>query len=310
MISLVCPFFNEAEAIDVFFSRIVPVLDGLGESYEIVCVNDGSSDATLLRLCDVQKTVSHVRVIDLSRNFGKEAALSAGIDHALGDAVVVIDADLQDPPEVIPLLVAQWRAGSDVVLARRADRSSDGFFKRSFARLFYRVIERISESPIPADVGDFRLMDRKVVEALKLLPERRRFMKGLFAWVGFRTSYVEYVRASRSAGSSKFPGWRLWNFALEGITAFSTVPLRIWTYIGAFVAAVSFVYGIAIIARTLIFGIDVPGYASILTVMLFLGGIQLIGIGIIGEYIGRIYVESKQRPVYIVREIIEMRGNL
>jgi glycosyltransferase involved in cell wall biosynthesis len=303
MISLVCPFYNEAESVGFFFGRVLPIMDKLGEPFEIVCVNDGSSDETLFALRSIQRNRPGIRIIDLSRNFGKEAALSAGIDFAAGNAVVVIDADLQDPPEVIPELIRHWRAGSEVVLAHRTDRSSDSFFKQLTARWFYRFINHISDNPIPQDVGDFRLMDRRVVDALKLLPERRRFMKGLFAWVGFRTTSVDYVREPRVAGTGKFAGWRLWNFALEGITAFSTVPLRIWTYLGTIIATVAFFYGVAIIVRTLMLGSDVPGYASLLTVSLFLGGVQLIGLGVIGEYVGRIYMESKQRPIYIVREV-------
>jgi glycosyltransferase involved in cell wall biosynthesis len=276
-------------------------MKSLDEPFEIVCINDGSTDRTLTELLAAQRECPQVCVVDLSRNFGKEAAMSAGIDHARGEAVIIIDADLQDPPELIPTLVDRWRGGYEVVLARRSDRSSDGLMKRSTARLFYRLHNSIADYPIPEDIGDFRLMDRAVVEALKQLPERRRFMKGLFAWVGFRTITVDYVRAARSAGTTKFSAWKLWNFALEGITAFSTMPLRLWTYLGIVIAMLSLCYGSAIVVRTLIFGIDVPGYASLLTAILFLGGVQLIGLGVLGEYIGRIYVETKQRPVYIVR---------
>jgi polyisoprenyl-phosphate glycosyltransferase len=301
MISIVSPFFNEGPAVGLFMARVIPIMKSLDEPFEIVCVNDGSTDQTLTELVVAQRECPQVCVVDLSRNFGKEAAMSAGIDHARGDAVIIIDADLQDPPELIPTLVDRWRAGYEVVLARRADRSSDGMMKRSTARLFYRFHNSIADYPIPEDIGDFRLMDRAVVEALKQLPERRRFMKGLFAWVGFRTATVDYVRAARSAGTTKFSAWKLWNFALEGITAFSTMPLRLWTYLGIVIAMLSLCYGSAIVLRTLLFGIDVPGYASLLTAILFLGGVQLIGLGVLGEYIGRIYVETKQRPIYVVR---------
>jgi len=303
-VSLACPFYNEGGSVQLFFARVVPVLESLGLPFEIVCVNDGSRDTTLEELIRSQAADSRIVVVDLSRNFGKEAALTAAIDYAQGDAVIPIDADLQDPPELIPELVSKWQEGYDVVAARRVNRDSDGLFKRVTAGWFYRVHNSISEIDVPANIGDFRLMDRRVVESLKSLPERRRYMKGLFAWVGFRTAVVDYVRETRAAGTTKFSGWRLWNLALEGITSFSTVPLRLWTYIGTAVALLSFLYGSVIVLRTLILGIDVPGYASLLSVMLFLGGVQLIGIGVLGEYIGRIYSETKQRPVYVVREAL------
>jgi glycosyltransferase involved in cell wall biosynthesis len=302
-ISLACPFFNEEAAVPLFFSRVIPVLESIGLPFEIVCVNDGSSDGTLKQLLDAQGTDRRIIVVDLSRNFGKEAALTAAIDHARGDAVIPIDADLQDPPELIPLLVKKWEQGYEVVLAQRSNRENDHLLKRLTAEWFYQFHNLIADTSIPVNVGDFRLIDRKVVDTLKALPERRRFMKGLFAWVGFRTAAVEYVRDARTTGTTKFSGWRLWNLALEGITSFSTVPLRLWTYIGCAVAVISFSYGAFIVARTVALGIDVPGYASLLTVVLFLGGVQLIGIGILGEYLGRIYSEAKRRPVYIVREV-------
>ena len=273
--------------------------EGIG--FEFIFVNDGSTDATLDRLIEEQSQDPRIRIIDLSRNFGKEAAMTAGLDACDADAAIPIDVDLQDPPHVIPLLVAKWREGFEVVLAKRADRSSDGFMKHRSASIFYRVHNFVAAQKIPHDVGDFRLIDRPVIDALRALPERRRFMKGLFAWVGFRTTTVEYVRDARVAGQSKFSGWKLWNFALEGITSFSSAPLEIWTYIGAAISVFSFLYGLLIVAKTLIFGIDVPGYASILVSVLFLGGIQLLGIGIIGQYLGRVYAEIKQRPIYIVR---------
>jgi glycosyltransferase involved in cell wall biosynthesis len=264
-------------------------------------VDDGSTDGTLDCLIQASKTRPDLVVVDLTRNFGKEAALTAGLQEAGGDAVIPMDVDLQDPPEVIPRLVAEWEKGFEVVLAKRSDRSSDSFLKRRTAAWFYRIHNLLSEPKIPADVGDFRLLDRKVVDALKTLPERRRFMKGLFAWLGFRTQCIEYTRQPRIAGQTKFSGWKLWNFALEGITSFSTMPLRVWTYIGLAVALAAFAYLSFIIVQTLIHGIAVPGYASLLVTILFLGGVQLIGIGMLGEYIGRIYTESKQRPVYLIR---------
>jgi len=308
LLSLVAPFYNEADALHAFFARVVPVLESMpGIGFEIVCVNDGSTDATLEKLLEVSRGDSRVRVIDLTRNFGKEAALTAGIDEAFGDAVVPIDADLQDPPELIPMLVAQWRLGAEVVLAQRSSRACDGWLKRKTASAYYRVHNFLSDLKLPENVGDFRLMDRAVVNALKQLPERRRFMKGLFAWVGFKTVVVPYEREARSAGTSKFSGWRLWNFALEGITSFSTLPLRSWTYIGTAVAFLAFCYGTFIIIRTVVLGIDVPGYASVLSLLLFFGGLQLIGLGVVGEYVGRIYDEAKGRPIYLVKRRYQER---
>ncbi|HHX4058239.1 glycosyltransferase [Burkholderia contaminans] len=302
LVSLVVPFHDEAEAIEAFFATTLPILESIDATrFEIVCVNDGSRDDTLGRLIDVAAGDPRVRIVDLTRRFGKEAALTAGIDEAAGAAVILIDADLQDPPALIPAMVERWLAGAEVVAAKRTDRMCDPLMQRVAAALYYRVHNHLSEVEMPENVGDFRLMDRQVVDALRALPERRRFMKGLFAWVGYRIEIIEYTRAPRSGGRSKFSGWRRWNFALEGITSFSTVPLRVWTYIGLAFAALSFVYGAFIVMRTLLFGNPVHGYASLISVMLFVGGIQLIGIGVIGEYLGRIYHESKQRPVYLVR---------
>jgi glycosyltransferase involved in cell wall biosynthesis len=301
-LSVVCPMHNEEAAISHFFGRILPVLKQLCDDFEIICVNDGSTDDTLNKLLAVRRDETRVRVIDLSRNFGKEAALTCGIDYSRGDAVIPIDADLQDPPELIVEMVKLWRQGFDVVLAQRTDRFADSFAKRKSAEWFYRLHNAISEPKMAVNVGDFRLMDRKVVEALKRLPERRRFMKGLFAWVGFRQALIPYTRELRQIGKSKFSGWRLWNFALEGITSFSTAPLRVWFYIGLVVATLAFLYGAFIVGRVIIFGRDTPGYASIITIVLFLGGLQLIGLGVLGEYMGRIYSETKERPIYIVRE--------
>ena len=301
-VSIVVPFFNEAEGVALLRERLDQALAECPEVvFEIVCVDDGSTDDTLARLVALASRDPRFLVIELSRNFGKESALSAGIDAATGDAVIPFDADLQDPPELIPKLIAEWRNGADVVLARRAERSSDSFLKRTTARLFYRIHNRLSDVKIPDNVGDFRLMSRAATDALRQLPERNRFMKGLFAWVGFRTMTIEYTRPARAAGKSKFSGWRLWNFALEGLTSFSTAPLRLWAYLGGVGAVVAIVYGAIIIVRTLVRGVDVPGYASLLVVVLFVGSVQLIGIGVLGEYIGRIYLESKQRPRYLVR---------
>lgn len=311
LVSLVVPFYNEREAVDQFFAEIDPVLQAIESiRFEIVCINDGSNDGTLDKLIAASGRDKRIRVVDLTRNFGKEAALTAGIDEALGDAVIPIDADLQDPPTLIPVMIEHWRAGAEVVAAKRSNRASDSFAKRTTAALYYRVHNALSDVKLPENVGDFRLMDREVVNALRRLPERRRFMKGLFAWVGYRTVIVEYQREARRAGYSKFSGWKLWNFALEGITSFSTVPLRSWTYVGVAIAAAAFVYGAYIIGRTLWFGNPVPGYASLLSVLLFMGGIELIGIGVVGEYVGRIYHESKGRPVYLVRRRYQARSKV
>ena len=298
------PFYNEGEGVYLFHEAIVPILEQIsGIGFEIVCVDDGSRDNTLELLVGLARQDPRFRVVELSRNFGKEAALTAGIDAARGDAVIPIDADLQDPPELIPVLVEEWRKGADMVLAHRSDRSSDSFMKRKTAELFYRIHNRLSNVRIPENVGDFRLMDRAVVDALKTLPERQRFMKGLFTWVGFRTVTVSYVRKPRLSGTTKLSPWKLWNFALEGITSFSTLPLRIWTYVGVAGALAAFLYGSFIALRTIFYGVDVPGYASLLVSILFIGSLQLISIGVLGEYIGRIYLEAKQRPPYIVRKV-------
>ena len=301
-VSIVCPMYCEGDSVGLFFARLLPILQSLEESFEIVCVDDGSTDETLALLKAHQKNEPRLRVLELSRNFGKEAALTCGIDYARGDAVIPIDADLQDPPELIPELVSTWRKGFEVVLAQRTNRDADSLPKRKTAEWFYRLNNAISDNPIPANVGDFRLMDRKVVDALKRLPERQRFMKGLFAWVGFKQAIVPYMRESRVAGVGKFRWWQLWNFALEGLFSFSTAPLRIWVYLGTFIATSSFLYAAFIVGRTLWLGRDIPGYASLITAVLFLGGIQLVGLGVLGEYIGRIYGEVKGRPVYHSRD--------
>lgn len=302
LISVVVPFHDEAAGIEAFYRELCFVLDRLADHrFEVICVDDGSRDETLAKLLALIERDSRVRVLELSRNFGKEAALTAGIDASRGDAVIPMDADLQDPPELIARLIEAWLGGADVVLARRTDRSTDSFLKRKTAELFYRVHNRVSSVKIPENVGDFRLLDRVAVEAVKTLPERQRFMKGLFAWIGFKTVTVDYARSPRAAGSGKFSGWRLWNFALEGITSFSTVPLRVWTYIGGLGALMTFLYAVYIVLRIVILGVEVPGYASLLVAVLFLGSLQLLSVGLLGEYIGRIYLETKQRPVYVVR---------
>jgi glycosyltransferase involved in cell wall biosynthesis len=299
---LVVPFYNEEATIETFFTTVISELESLASiDFEIVCVNDGSRDTTLQRLIEKADLDGRIIVIDLTRNFGKEAAMTAAIAAASGDIIIPFDADLQDPPNVIREMIDKWREGYDVVLAKRSSRESDSYLKKNSAAWFYRLHNMVSDIEIPEDVGDFRLFTREVADAINRLPESRRFMKGLFAWVGFRTTTIEYERAPRFAGKTKFTGWKLWNFAMEGFTSFGTLPLRIWTYVGTAVAILAIFYATFLILRTLISGIAVPGYASILTAVLMLGGIQLIGIGVLGEYIGRTYVESKRRPVYMVR---------
>jgi glycosyltransferase involved in cell wall biosynthesis len=310
LVSLVVPMYNEAPALDALFARLMHVLEPLQARYrfEVVCVNDGSRDATLEALIRKSRELPVLRVVDLSRNFGKESALSAGIGEARGAAVIPLDADLQDPPELIVQMLEKWEAGAEVVLAHRVNRDTDGFLGGSPRSISTGCTTRWTHHP--ENVGDFRLMDRRVVDVLLSLPESRRFMKGLFAWVGFRTESVGYERRERSAGSTKFSGWKLWNLALEGITSFSTVPLRAWTYFGGAVALLALVYGLLLVTRTLLFGADLPGYASLMTAVLFLGGVQLIGIGVLGEYVGRIYVESKRRPAFVVRARYEGGGEV
>ena len=301
-ISLVVPVFNEEEAIPIFY-KTVREFEGLQQhEVEIVFINDGSKDATESIINALAIADPLVVPLSFTRNFGKEPALFAGLEHTSGDVVIPIDVDLQDPIEVIPLLIEKWQAGADVVLAKRSDRSYDGRLKRKSAEWFYKLHNKISNPKIEENVGDFRLMSRAVVENIKLLPERNLFMKGILSWVGGHTNVVEYARAERIAGNTKFNGWKLWNLAVEGITSFSTFPLRMWTYIGLFVAGVAFLYGAWMIWDTLAFGNPVRGYPSLLVSMLFLGGIQLIGIGILGEYIGRIYMEVKKRPRYLLKD--------
>jgi glycosyltransferase involved in cell wall biosynthesis len=304
LLSVVVPVFNEEHAVEAFYAALEAAVVPLGVAVEVLFVDDGSTDGTRERLRDLHRRDRRVRVIAFSRNFGKEAALAAGLDHARGDVVVPIDVDLQDPPELIATFLARWREGYDVAYGVRNDRGTDSALKRTTAGLFYRWFNRVAADPIPNDTGDFRLMDRRVVEALRRLPERNRFTKGLFAWVGFKSIAVPYKRQERVAGKTRFNFWRLWVLALDGITGFSTLPLRIWTFVGLAVACLALAYGVFIVVHALASGIDVPGYASTMTVILFLGGVQLITLGVIGEYVSRLFIESKQRPLYLVDEEI------
>ena len=300
-LSIVAPMHDEAEVLGAFFERIEAATAPLDVELEIICVDDGSRDGTLAALLARAAKDARVKVLALARNFGKEAALTAGIDAATGDMVVPIDADLQDPPELIAEFVARWEQGYDVVYGMRSDRSSDTAMKRGSAELFYRIFNRVSLTPIPESAGDFRLMDRQVVEALKQLPERNRFMKGLFAWVGFRQIGVPYVRPERAAGTSSMGYLRLLHFAIDGITSFSTAPLRIWTVLGLAGALAAILYAIVLVIRVLMVGREAPGYASLMVVMLLGFAAQMIAFGVLGEYVGRLYQEAKGRPIYVVR---------
>jgi glycosyltransferase involved in cell wall biosynthesis len=302
-LSVVVPAFNEAAGLERFHQRLVRALAGLG-SWEVVYVNDGSSDATLELIEALHCADDRVAVVSLSRNFGKETAVTAGMDHAVGDAVVVIDADLQDPPEVIPELVARWRAGFDMVYAKRRSRAGESLLKRGTAKLFYQLMHHMGDLKIPQDTGDFRLMSRRVVEAVCQLREQHRFMKGLFAWVGYPTTFVLYDREPRCSGVSKWSYWKLWNLAIEGVTSFTVLPLKLATYVGLGVAMMSVVYAGVVIVKKLIIGNPVAGYPSLMTIVLFLGGVQLMFLGVIGEYIGRVFNETKQRPLYLVERYV------
>ena len=311
-LSVVVPVKDEEDGILPFIERVGAILDAVAAdgSWEILFVDDGSKDATLAAIVAANLSDARVRGLSLSRNFGKEAALSAGLDHARGAAVIPMDVDMQDPPEVLPEMVAKWRAGHEMVFGVRRSRTEDSFAKRVTAGLFYRAHNMVSADKIPENAGDFRLMDRKVVDVIRAMPERNRFMKGLFAWAGFRQASVEYDRAERETGTTKFNYWKLWTLALDGITSASTVPLRIWSYIGAVVALFAMGYAGFIAVETIIFGNSVPGYASIMTSVLFLGGVQLISLGVLGEYVGRILTETKQRPLYVVRDTVGIESEL
>ncbi|MDR2067922.1 MAG: glycosyltransferase family 2 protein [Holosporaceae bacterium] len=303
-VSVIVPFYNESESIDGFFSAIMPILKRLGLSFEILCINDGSKDDTLERLIGKKKRFPQLKIINFSRNFGKDAAITAGIDFADGNCAIPIDSDLQDPPDLIADMVAKWREGFDMVLARRSDRSEDSCLKRITACMFYKTYNMLSDTELPENVGDFRLLDRKVMDALKTFPERKRFMKGLFAFAGFKTTSIEYKRPERNMGTSKWSYWKLWSYAVDGITSFSIFPLKISIYLGIFVTFLAFARGLWIFFRTVLYGVDIPGYASTTVALLLLGGVQLMSLGVIGEYIGGIYNESKKRPIYIVRDVI------
>lgn len=304
LLTVVVPLYNEEAVIPAFHARLVAVLDRLELRSEILYVNDGSSDRSLNLLHDLHRLDRRVSIVDLSRNFGKEVALTAGLDHAYGDAVIVIDCDLQDPPELIPELLDGWRRGYDVVYGQRIAREGENWLKRLTAAVFYRVMQSFARVPIPRDTGDFRLLSRRAVDAVRSLRERHRFMKGLFAWVGYPQLAVQYRRESRHAGQTKWNYWRLWNFAIEGFTSFTIAPLKMATYLGAVVAMLSFGYATVIIYKTIAYGESVRGYPSLMVVVLFLGGVQLVSLGVIGEYLGRMFDETKRRPLYLISQYL------
>jgi len=301
-LSVVIPMRNEGPMVDALFARLLPVLNSTAKAFEVICVNDGSDDDTQVRLLALQDQFSAIRILELSRGFGKEAALTAGIDHARGAAVVVMDADLQDPPELIPELIAKWQEGYEVVYGARRSRDQDSWLKRTTAKAFYALFNKLSDTKLPPDAGDFRLMDRAVINALMAMPEHSRFMKGIFAWVGFKQIGVPYDRPERMAGESQWPYFKLFRFALDGLFSFSTVPLRLWTWIGTGTASIALMYALYLVVRVFVSGRDVPGYASLMVAILFFGGVQLISVGVLGEYIGRIFRETKRRPLYIVKQ--------
>ena len=304
LISIVVPTYNEEEVLPEFHETLVNVLSKLQVNLEIVYINDGSTDNTLEIISDLRSKDKRITLIDLSRNFGKEIALTAGLHKAAGDAVVVIDADLQDPPELIPKLINEWEKGYDVVYAKRTFRDGESLLKKTTAHFFYRIIQRVGKFTIPEDTGDFRILSRRAVNALNTFKEQHRFMKGLFSWIGFKQKAVHYQRDARRAGESKWNYWHLWNFALDGITSFTIAPLKISTYIGLITAFGSFGYGIYMVIETLLHGNEVAGYPSLIVIVLMLGGVQLVAIGILGEYLGRIFNETKQRPLYFISEYL------
>jgi glycosyltransferase involved in cell wall biosynthesis len=302
LLSIVVPAYNEAAGLAAFWERLAAALTALALPAEVIFVDDGSTDETLAQLVSLRHADPRVRIVSLSRNFGKEVALTCGLDHVRGDAAIPIDADLQQPPEVIAELVAAWRAGNDIVIALRRDRDTDSPLRRLASGTFHRVFARLANVKVTRDAGDFRLLSRPVIDALKSLPERTRFMKGLYAWVGFRQAIVPYDVERRASGRSKWSLWRLWKLAVDGITSFSAVPLKVWSFIGLLFAIAAFGYGGYFVVRTLVRGADVPGFASLMVMILLLGGLQLLSLGVIGEYLGRVYDEVKARPLYIVRQ--------
>ncbi len=304
-LTVIVPVFNEEETVARFLEVVEPILQPLGCQHRYLFVDDGSRDRTVAALRALQRENPRVSVVVLSRNFGKEAALTAGLDQAEGDLVVIMDVDLQDPPELIETFLERWREGYDIAFGLRSSRESDSLTKRITAKAFYSIFNAIAREPIPFNAGDYRMMDRKVVLEIRRLRERNRFMKGLMAWPGFKSIAVPFVRPPREAGKTSWNYWKLWNFALDGITGFSMAPLRFWLYVGASIAFISLLFAVYILVKSLFFGTDVPGYASLMIAIAFFGGIQLLTLGLIGEYLGRIFQEVKQRPIYVIDEVLE-----
>ena len=307
LLSLVCPAFNEEGNLPEFHKAVTEALNALSQPFEIVFVNDGSRDNTIGVMSAISIAHDNVAVIDLSRNFGKEIAITAGLDHAKGDAVIVMDTDLQHPPSLFGEFIAGWREGYDVVYAQRKTREEESWLRRKTAQAFYRVMNMSGDAALPENAGDFRLLSRKAVDAVVALRERHRFMKGVFAWIGFSTKAIPFEASPRFAGQSKWNYWKLWNFSIEGVTSHTLAPLKFSTYLGLVVAFFSFVYGFIVIANTILFGDPVPGFPTIATIVLFLGGVQLIVLGVMGEYLGRVFNETKQRPLYFARRVIESK---
>lgn len=305
LITVLIPVYNEEEVLEICFERVSKVMSNLDYSFEVLFINDGSTDLSWDVIKQLKMKHANIRAIDLSRNFGKEHAMTAGLEYAKGEAIIILDADLQDPPELIPQFIEKWKQGFDNVYGRRVSRDGETWVKRSTASMFYKLLHKVSKVNVPKNTGDFRLLSRRAVDSLLELKEQHRFMKGLFAWVGYPSFEIKYHREPRAAGVTSFNYWKLWNFALEGITSFTSAPLKIATYIGLFTSFFSFSYGLLIIFKTLAFGEPVSGYPSLMTVILFLGGVQLLFIGILGEYLGRVFEEVKRRPLYIVQEYLD-----
>jgi glycosyltransferase involved in cell wall biosynthesis len=299
-ITIMVPCYNEEETVPLFYDRIRPIIDRLDEPVELLFVNDGSTDGTLARIRELRERDPRVHYVDLSRNYGKEIAMAAGFDYARGDAVINIDCDLQDPPELIPEMIKYWKEGYDDVYAQRVSRRGESWLKRATAHAFYRLLSRLTSIPIPVDTGDYRLLSRRAVDALRTFRESQRYTKGLYSLVGFKKIAIPYEREPRAAGKTKWSYWKLLGLAVEGITTFTVMPLRISTFVGIFTSLASFIYIVYIVAKTLLYGVDFPGYASMASFVLFFGGLQLLALGILGEYVGRIFMETKRRPLYFV----------
>ena len=305
LISIVIPMKNESDGLEQLFNRLIPICEQLPLNFEVIVVNDGSSDDTLSKLIELQKVNSWLKIVDLSRNFGKEAALYAGFTYCHGDCAVAIDADLQDPPELILEMVEQWRHGYEVVTAVRESRDTDTYIKRTTANMFYKFINKISDTKLTQNAGDYRLLGRSAINTFLQLGERVRFNKGLLTWIGFKEKLIYHQREDRLTGETKWNYWKLFKFSIDGITSFSKTPLEVWFYLGIIISGIGFIYALYYLIKTLVFGIDVHGYPSLLTFILFFSGLQMIGIGILGKYIGRIFIEAKQRPIYILRKFYE-----